>query len=398
SLGELTSTNKTLTGFNKFSKKRFNEISIDFNFIDQMHKDLLNVISRTRQLRAKIQKDFPEQYEQVIAEIGQRFAFKMFNIPPPTIPRKKGELYQPVPPYHAFGFPCHNFHELYVELVGQVIFTNAGEGTVEDDRRLFSAEKYRIIIVHQRGSGRSKPAASLEDNDTWSLIYDIEKIRRHCTIDRWVVYGDGWGTTLGLAYAIQHPYRVKAIILRGVFLMRPCELDWFYKEGGASNVFPEHWENFVSLIPPEERNDLIAAYYKRLTSENEEEMLAAAKSWCRWELSASKLVPSSSILKRLDDHLWVLQYSRIQCHYFLNKGFFKSDNYILDNVHKIAEIPCHIIHGRYDMVRPYRSAWELKQKWPIAKLHTMSTSGHASTEKATTSQILECGDDFQTML
>ncbi|KAJ3253547.1 hypothetical protein HK103_000455 [Boothiomyces macroporosus] len=252
-------------------------------------------------------------------------------------PKEKG-LYPPVDPYHVFGFPCHNFHELYVELTGNplgtpVLFLHGGQ--------YFNPQRYRIVIFHQRGAGRSKPAASLEDNDTWSLIFDIEKIRKHCNIERWVVFGGSWGSTLALAYAIEHPYRVKAMILRGV------ELNWYYQEGGASNIFPDYWEDFVRIIPPEERNDMIAAYYKRLTGTDEKVMLEAAMAWSRWEMATSKLEVDEKLLKKVQDPMWALQFARIECHYFINKGFFKTDNHILDNIEKINHIPCHIIQGRY---------------------------------------------------
>ncbi|KAJ3255011.1 hypothetical protein HK103_006713 [Boothiomyces macroporosus] len=206
------------------------------------------------------------------------------------------------------------------------------------------------------------------------------------------------GSTLALAYAIEHPYRVKAMILRGVFLLRPKELNWYYQEGGASNIFPDYWEDFVRIIPPEERNDMIAAYYKRLTGTDEKVMLEAAMAWSRWEMATSKLEVDEKLLKKVQDPMWALQFARIECHYFINKGFFKTDNHILDNIEKINHIPCHIIQGRYDVVCPMRSAWDLKQKWPIAQLHIMPTSGHSATEVAITKKIIECTDEYQTML
>ncbi|KAJ3273431.1 hypothetical protein HDV01_004501 [Terramyces sp. JEL0728] len=266
---------------------------------------------------------------------------------------RKGPLYPHIEPYTTFKLPVHNFHELYVELIVLVTKYNKGGGTTSVDRRYFNPQKYRIVVFHQRGAGKSKPAASIEDNDTQSLIYDIEKIRNHCNIERWIVFGGSWGSTLALAYAIEYPYRVRAMILRGIFLLRPrlitvynSELKWYYQEG-ASNLFPDHWEKYISIIPPEERHDMIAAYYKRLTSPDEKVMLAAAREWSRWEMATSKLEVDQNLLDKVENPLWALQFARIECHYFINKGFFKTDNYILENIDKIKDIPCHIVQGRY---------------------------------------------------
>jgi proline iminopeptidase len=290
---------------------------------------------------------------------------------------------------------------LYVEECGNpqgnaVVFIHGGPGggIGPGDRRYFDPEIYRIVLFDQRGAGKSTPTAELEGNDTWSLVSDIEAIRSHLKIEKWVVFGGSWGSTLSLTYAISHPDRVKALILRGIFMLRQSELKWFYQDG-ASNIFPDYWEGYKNVIPKEEQSDYITAYYKRLTSTNEQIRVNAAKAWSTWECATSKLIPNDEMISKAAKDEWALAFARIECHYFINKGFFNSDEWILENVDKIRNIPGFIVQGRYDVVCPAKSAWDLKQKWPEAELVITGNSGHSATEPETTAELVQACEGFK---
>jgi proline iminopeptidase len=262
-------------------------------------------------------------------------------------------LYPELEPYHHFQLPVSPKHSLYVEESGAkegkpVLFVHGGPGggTSGLDRRYFDPKKYRIVLFDQRGSGKSTPHADLEDNSTFTLVEDIEKIRTHLNIDKWVVFGGSWGSTLSLTYAISHPNRVKALILRGIFMLRRSELLWFYQEG-ASHIFADYFKEYRDHIPVEEQNDLIAAYYVRLTSPDPKIRLDAAKKWSRWEMATSKLEVNHEMVMKADQDAFALAFARIECHYFVNKGFFSSDEWILENLDKIKHIPISITQGRY---------------------------------------------------
>jgi proline iminopeptidase len=246
-------------------------------------------------------------------------------------------------------------------------------------RTFFNPEAYRVIMFDQRGCGKSTPHASLQDNNTQALIADMEEIREFMGVEQWILFGGSWGATLSLLYAQAHPQRVLGMILRGVFLARPQEMQWFY-QGGAANVFPDHWQEFISLIPEAERDDIIGAYYKRLSGANELARMAAAKAWAKWEAHTSTLQPSKSILSAFSDPHTALSLARLETHYFKHHSFI-SPNQILDNIDKIADIPGTIVQGRYDMVCPMQSAYELYEAWPSSELDIIPDAGHAATER-----------------
>jgi proline iminopeptidase len=253
-----------------------------------------------------------------------------------------------------------------------------------------------VILFAQRGAGRSKPHASLEDNTTWHLVHDIEIIREQFGIDQWLVFGGSWGSTLALAYAETHPERVRALVLRGIFLCRPREIAWFYEDSqGASAIFPEVWEQYVRIIPEAERGDMIRAYYKRLTSEDAGVRLEAAQAWSNWEASALKLLPDQNLIDEFTEPEMAIALARIECHYFVNNCFFETDNYLIDNIDRIRHIPAVIVHGRYDIVCPAMNAWDLHRAWPEATLKIIPDAGHAATEPGITDALVRATDSFR---
>jgi proline iminopeptidase len=303
---------------------------------------------------------------------------------------------------HRSGFlDVSGGHRIYWEESGNpqgkpIIFLHGGPGggTDPSQREFFDPKAYRIILMDQRGCGNSTPHAQLENNTTWDLVADIETLREKLKIDRWVVFGGSWGSTLALAYSISHPNRVKALILRGVFLCRREELEWFY-QGGAHNLFPDAWDPYWEAIPPAERGDLIAAYYKRLTSSDPATRLKYAKLWSIWEASTSKLFYDPKLVAKFEDDETALAFARIECHYFMNGAFFKTDNWILENALVLKDIPIRIVHGRYDVVCPVRNAWELHQRLPHAHLEIIPDSGHAAGEPGITDALVRFTDEFR---
>ena len=259
--------------------------------------------------------------------------------------------------------------------------------------RYFNPRKWRIVLFDQRGCGQSKPFSELRENTTWTLVADIERLRNHLGIDRWVVFGGSWGSTLSLAYAQKHPKRCKALVLRGIFLLRKSELLWFYQEG-ASNIFPDAWEHFIAPIPPRERGNMMKAYYKRLTSRSRSVRKRAARAWSIWEGSTSKLYLDPTLIKRFGGGKFADAFARIEAHYFVNRGFLKRDDQLLRDVKKIRRIPGVIVQGRYDVVCPIRSAWDLHRAWPQAKLVIVPDAGHSMTEPAIRSALIEETERF----
>lgn len=305
------------------------------------------------------------------------------------------EFYPAVEPFETGRLKVSELHELYYEQVGNphgrpIVFLHGGPGggIHPDHRRFFDPQHYRIILFDQRGSGQSTPLAELRENDTWSLVSDIEKVRNHLGIDKWLVFGGSWGSTLALTYAITHPEKSLALILRGIFLCRPSEIHWFYQEG-ASHIFPDIWDEYLKPIPKEEQNQLVRAYYKRLTDPDFKIRLEAAKAWSKWEAATSRLIVSREAIEEFDDPDYAISFARIECHYFMNNAFYDSNNWILENVHKIRHIPGFIVQGRYDVVCPARSAWDLHKVWPEAKLHITPDAGHAAAEPGTRSRLIE---------
>ncbi|QDK46903.1 prolyl aminopeptidase [Bdellovibrio sp. ZAP7] len=308
------------------------------------------------------------------------------------------DFYPPIEPYNKGFLKVSDIHNLYFEEVGNpagkpIVFLHGGPGggVAPDHRRFFDPKTYRIILFDQRGSGQSTPCAELRDNTTWDLVADTERIREHLKIDKWVVFGGSWGSTLALTYAIKHPERVKALVLRGIFLCRPSEIKWFYQEG-ASQIFPDVWDEYLKVIPQNERHDMVTAYYKRLTHENRDVRLEAAKAWSKWEAATSRLYIDAHAIEEFDDPDSALSFARIECHYFTNNAFFETNNWILENVNKIRNIPAWIVQGRYDVVCPATSAWELHKAWPEAKFQIIPDSGHAAAEPGTRSALVEATD------
>jgi proline iminopeptidase len=308
------------------------------------------------------------------------------------------ELYPEIGPYNIFRLKVSNIHEIFVEESGNpngkpVIFLHGGPGGGIEPvyRRYFNPEKWRIVILDQRGCGKSTPHAELRENTTWDLVSDIEKIRSRLNIDTWTVFGGSWGSTLSLTYAITHPDRCDALILRGIFLVRKKEISWFYQEG-CSFIYPDAWEKYLSTIPEEERGDLVSAYYKRLTSDNHSTRIKAARAWSTWEASTSKLFQSEKSLHLFDDEKVAEAFARIECHYFTNNGFFESDNWLIENINKIKNIPTEIVQGRYDVVCPMVTAWELHQALPDSGFHVIQGAGHSMTEDGIRSKLIELTD------
>lgn len=292
-------------------------------------------------------------------------------------------------------------HQIYYEQCGKsdglpVVFLHGGPGggIIPDYRRFFDPKVYRIILFDQRGSGKSTPHASLEENTTWHLVADIEKLRVQLSIERLIVFGGSWGSTLALAYAETHPERVRALILRGIFLCRPKEIQWFYQEG-ASAIYPDVWEHYLKPIPENERDDLVSAYYRRLTSDDHAVRLEAARAWSIWEASTSKLFPDPNLIEEFGEDEFALAFARIECHYFMHNSFFETDNYLIENVGKIRHIPAVIVQGRYDVVCPLMSAWELHRAWPEANFQIIPDAGHSAMEPGIRSALVEATDRFR---
>ncbi|HLM55349.1 MAG TPA: prolyl aminopeptidase [Pyrinomonadaceae bacterium] len=311
------------------------------------------------------------------------------------------ELYPPIEPYETGMLPVSPVHTVYYEQCGNpagrpVVFLHGGPGggIVADYRRYFDPAAYRIILFDQRGSGRSTPHAELEENTTWHLVEDIERLRGHLGVESWHVFGGSWGSTLSLAYAETHPSRVRSLTLRGIFLCRPKELRWFYQEG-AGWLFPDVWEEYEKVIPEGERADFVSAYYKRLTSDDPGVRLEAARAWSVWEGSTSKLIFDYAMIEKFAEPEFALAFARIECHYFMNNAFFPTDNYLIENVGKIRHIPAAIVQGRYDVVCPMLSAWELHRAWPEAEFRVVADAGHSAAEPGTISALVEATDRFR---
>lgn len=308
-------------------------------------------------------------------------------------------FYPRIKPYITHWLAVDELHTLYIEEVGNpegipVLFVHGGPGggCTENDRRFFDPEKYRIVLFDQRGSGRSKPHAELTGNSTPELVADIEQIRNFLNIDKWVVFGGSWGSTLSLVYAQAHPQQVLGMVLRGIFLCRRQDIQWFYQDG-AGHVFPDYWEDYLAPIPDEERGDLLHAYYRRLTGDNEIERMAAAKAWSIWEGRCASLHPNHELVEHLGSPHTALAMARIEAHYFVNSAFLE-DGEIISNVDRLSDIPAIIVHGRYDMVCPVDQAFALHRAWPDARLEIIRDAGHASSEPGTLAALVEATDSL----
>ena len=311
-------------------------------------------------------------------------------------------LYPQLRTYRTGRLRVSPVHELYFEESGNrdgkpVVFLHGGPGggTNREMRRFFDPKRYRIILFDQRGCGNSTPHASLQDNTTWDLVDDIEKLREHLAIDCWQVFGGSWGSTLALAYAQRHPDRVTELVLRGIFLLRRSELEWFYQSSeGAASLFPDLWEQFIAPIPAEERYDMMGAYYRRLTSSDAAERNAAARSWSIWEGATSHLRMDPGYVAKFKDAEYAAAFARIECHYFVNGGFLEADDQLLRDVAKIRHIPATIVQGRYDVVCPMRSAWHLHRAWPEAELVVVPDAGHSAFEPGIARALRKAADRY----
>lgn len=308
-------------------------------------------------------------------------------------------LFPEIKPYATQRLAVDELHNLYVEECGvahglPVLFLHGGPGAGCEPlhRRFFDPQRYRIILFDQRGSGQSTPHAELRDNTTGHLVADIETLREHLGIDRWLVFGGSWGSTLALTYAETHPERVMGLILRGIFLCRDRDIHWFYQEG-ASRLFPDRWEQFLAPIPVAERNEMVQAYYRRLTSANELERLRAAKAWAMWEGATLALEHNPQIVEQFGEAHRALSLARIECHYFINQCFIEPDQ-LLRDADRLRGIPGVIVHGRYDVICPLDNAWALHQAWPEAELRIIPTAGHAANEPGIVDALIQATERF----
>jgi proline iminopeptidase len=310
-------------------------------------------------------------------------------------------LYPLVEPFDTFRLKVTDVHDIYVEQCGNprgapVVFFHGGPGGGLDPmhRRYFDPQKWRIVLFDQRGAGKSTPHACLDQNTTWDLVADAEQIRAKLGITAWHVFGGSWGSTLALAYASKHAAHTLSMTLRGVFLLRKAEIDWFYQEG-ASWIFPDAWQHYLAPIPVAERGDMLAAYHRRLTCGDAAVEAEAARAWSVWEGSTSKLIPDDGLIARCAGDLFARQLARIEAHYFVHKGFFSHDSFLLDAAKaNLGDVPCTIVQGRYDVVCPARSAWDLKQAMPHAELKIIADAGHASSEPGIVDGLIASTDRY----
>jgi proline iminopeptidase len=309
-------------------------------------------------------------------------------------------LYPEIQPYRTGRLPVSGRHELYFEESGNpagkpVVFLHGGPGggTEPRMRRYFDPTRYRIVLFDQRGCGKSTPFASLEDNTTWHLVEDIEALRQRLGIERWQVFGGSWGSTLALAYAETHPERVSELVMRGIFLVRREEFHWFYQEG-TSWIYPDFWREFIEHIPEAERGDLMRAYYARLTSPDRAVQHAAARIWSMWEGRTSRLIPDPELIARTGGDHFSLAFARIECHYFMNDAWLGAGRGLLENVGRIRHIPAVIVQGRYDVVCPVKSAWDLHTAWPESHLRIVPDAGHSASEPGIVHELVNATDGF----
>ena len=310
-------------------------------------------------------------------------------------------LYPEIEPYDSGMLKVSDLHTLYYEQSGNpngkpVVFLHGGPGggTNPKCRRFFDPTVYRIVLFDQRGCGKSTPHAELKDNTTWHLVNDIERIRNHLGIDRWQVFGGSWGSTLALAYAQTHPEQVTELVLRGIFMLRRWELEWFYQKG-CDALYPDAWEPYLKAIPEVERGDLMSAYYRRLTSSDPQVRVNAARTWSVWEGATSYLWQDPGHIDSSGEDEFALAFARIECHYFVHGGFFEHDDQLLRNVERIRHIPAVIVQGRYDVVCPMRSAWDLHRAWPEADLRIVQDAGHSAFEPGNISELVQATDRFR---
>jgi len=308
------------------------------------------------------------------------------------------DLYAPIEANTSEMLKVSDLHTIYVEQSGAptglpavALHGGPGGGLSPEMRRFFDPRRYRIVMMDQRGCGRSTPHAELRENTTWDLVADIERVRVRYGIDKWLVFGGSWGSTLALAYAAKHPERVAGLVLRGIFTLRKSEIDWFY-QNGASHIYPDAYDRYVAAIPEAERGDLLQAFNKRLMSPDWDTRLKAARAWARWEGETISIAGPNALPSRFNEDRFVEAFARIENHYFVNNGFFEHDGWLLDQAPRLRHIPCRIAHGRYDMCTPLTSAWELKKRWPEADLEIIHDAGHSSLEPGIVDALIRATD------
>lgn len=311
------------------------------------------------------------------------------------------QLFSEIEPYNSGFLRVSDIHTVYYEEAGNpvghpVLFLHGGPGGGIHPiyRRFFDPDFYRIILLDQRGCGQSTPHAELRENTTWDLVDDLERLRDLLGVEKWIVFGGSWGSTLALSYAVVHPERVVGLILRGIFLCRKQEIDWFYQEG-ASRIYPDAWENYLAPIPLDERDDLVRAYHQRLTNTNMEIQLEAARAWSIWEAATSKLMQDQKSMQDFEDPRRAIAFARIECHYFINDAFMPYDNYLLDKAQAIDYIPTRIVQGRYDVVCPIQTAWDLSKAMPRARLIIVQDAGHSISEPGILRELIQATEDFK---
>jgi len=314
--------------------------------------------------------------------------------------RQRRTLYPPIEPYKTGHLEVGDGHTLYWELCGNpdgkpLVFLHGGPGVgiSPDHRRQFDPQKYNALLFDQRGCGRSTPHASLEANTTWHLVEDIEKLREMIGVDKWLVYGGSWGSTLSLAYAETHPDRVTELVLRGIFLFDPYEIDWMYKEGGASQLYPDKWEEFVAPIPEDERGDLVEAYRKRLTGSDRGEQLRCAKAWSKWEAQIVTLLPDEHVVEEFTADEKAIAIARIENHYMANRGWLE-EGQLLEGAARLKGIPAVIVQGRHDCCTPPAAAWALHKRWPEAELQIVPDAGHLFNEPGILDGLIRATERF----
>jgi proline iminopeptidase len=315
-----------------------------------------------------------------------------------TQPRR--DLYPALEPTQSDMLKVSDLHTIYVEQSGNpqgrpaiALHGGPGGGLSPEMRRFFDPARYRIVAMDQRGCGRSTPHAEIRENTTWDLVADIEVVRERLGISKWLVFGGSWGSTLALAYAATHPDRIAGLVLRGIFLLTKSEIDWFY-QSGASHVFPDAFERYAGAIPGDERSDLLTAFHKRLTSSDREVRLRAARAWARWEGETISIAGPSALPSRFNEDRFVEAFACIENHYFINRGFFPHDGWLLDQAEKLRHIPARIVHGRYDMCTPFASAWALRKRWPEAELEVIPDAGHSSLEPGIVDGLVRATDSM----
>jgi proline iminopeptidase len=309
--------------------------------------------------------------------------------------------YPEIEPFRSGKLDVGEGHVLHFEECGNprgkpVVMIHGGPGGGSNTfmRRLHDPSHYRIVLFDQRGAGKSTPTASLEANTTGHLIADMERLREHLEIERWQLCGGSWGSTLALAYSQSHPLRVSELILRGIFTLRRWELEWFYQEG-ASRLFPDAWQNYIAPIPLEERGDMIAAYYRRLTGDDPAERLRCARAWSQWEGATISLLPDPARVARFGADQFALTFASIECHYFVHGGFLERDGQLLEEAWRLSDIPGVVVHGRYDVCTPVANAWDLKRAWPEVELRIVEDAGHTMTEPGTIHELVTAADGFR---